>query len=118
MKFFPISLFSPQSLSNDISSRDLPSVLFERTANMEGLQKEFAKVLMMSKKKRDKWVKNHQDFIQDMLDRIRQESSIMVKDFATNELTKSTITEYMVTVQQTLATLEKVVYDNEESKVD
>ena len=115
MKFYPISLVSPQKLSQDVHTQDLPSMLFERTANMEALQKEFSKVLLMSKKKRDRWMQENEEFIQDMLNKIRQESSIMVREFAFSELAKKSVTEYMVTVQQTLATLEKVAYDEEDS---
>jgi hypothetical protein len=117
MKFYPFSNFS-SVFPQPSNPQDLSSLLFERTANMEGLQKEFAKLLLLPKKKKEKWLKSHQDFIQDMLQKIRNESTIMVHEFAFNEVARQTVTEYMVVVQQTLSTLEKIVYDGEEAKVD
>lgn len=117
MKFYPFSNFNT-AFSQPVNPQDLPSMLFERTANMEGLQKEFAKLLLLPKKKKEKWIKSHQDFIQEMLQKIRSESTIMIHEFAFNEIARRTVTEYMVVVQQTLSTLEKIVYDGEESKVD
>lgn len=117
MKFYPIANFS-QPFNQPVNPQDLPGMLFERTANMEGLQKEFAKLLLLPTKKKEKWIKSHQDFIHDMLQKIRNESSIMVHEFAYNELARRTVTEYMVVVQQTLSTLEKIVYDSEQTKLD
>ncbi len=118
MKFFPIapSLFHP--FANNGSAQNITQLLFERTANMEGLQKEFSKLLLQSKKSKEKWLKENQDFIQDMLDAIRSESSLMVHEFMANTVAKSTVIEYMVTVQQTLATLEKLVDDGKKHKMN
>lgn len=115
MKFFPFGdPRQPAAFSADMFSQDLTSILFERTVNLEGLQKEFSKVLKLPEKKREKWIKDHHPFIQEMLQKIRQESSLMVREFAYNEQARKTVTTYMVTLQQTLSTLEKVVYDPKE----
>lgn len=118
MKFFPISTAFSQAFSQSISEKDLSGMLFERTIQMEGLQKEFAKLLLLSKKKQEKWVKANKDFIQEMLQKIRNESTIVVHEFMLNELSRQTVTEYMVTVQQTLATLEKIVDEGKELKAN
>lgn len=119
MKFYPISLVPPQDLFKDLSQPfDIVGMLFERTAQMESLQKEFSKILLMSKKKREKWIKENQDFIQDMLDQIRKESSLMVRDFAFNKVTRNSVTEYMVTVQQTLSMLEKIATETDTKAAD
>lgn len=118
MKFFPISSSFSQAFSQPMSAKDLSGMLFERTAQMEGLQKEFSKLLLLPKKKKDKWIRVHKDFIQEMLQKIRNESSIMVHEFMLNELSRQTVTEYMVTVQQTLSTLEKIVDQDKELKAN
>lgn len=118
MKFFPISSAFFQPFSQPVSAKELSGLLFERTAHMEGLQKEFAKLLLLPKKKKEKWLKAHRDFIQEMLQKIRSESTIMVHELMANELSRRTVTEYMVTVQQTLSTLEKIVDDGKEMKAN
>lgn len=119
MKFYPISLVPPAQLFKDSTPKDqLRELLFERTAEMEGVQKELAKILLYPKKKRDKWVKENQDFINDMLDQIRFESRIRLGDVLSNDSVRTTITEYMVVAQQTLATLEKVMYWGQEVQAD
>jgi hypothetical protein len=117
MKFFPISSLFFQPLTQ-MANHDLPGILFERTAQMEGLQKEFAKLLLLPKKKKEKWIRDHKDFIHDMLQKIRSESSIVIHEFILNELSRKTVTEYMVTLQQTLSTLEKIVGDEKELKAN
>ncbi|MEO8581464.1 MAG: hypothetical protein ABI425_02675 [Patescibacteria group bacterium] len=118
MKFYPISSTFSQAFDGPTNAQDLSGMLFERTAHMEGLQKEFSKLLLLPKKKKDKWIKIHKDFIQEMLHKIRNESSIMIHEFTLNELTRRTVTEYMVTVQQTLSTLEKIVDEGKELRAN
>ena len=118
MKFFPISSTFSQNFNQPMSPQDFSGMLFERTAQMEGLQKEFSKLLLLPKKKKEKWIRTHKDFIQEMLHKIRSESTIMIHEFMLNELSRRTVTEYMVTVQQTLSTLEKIVDDGKELKAN
>jgi len=119
MKFFPFGTAQQfQTFTQDVVSQDLPSVLFERTINLEGLQKEFSKILQMPEKKKERWIKKNQFFIQEMLSKVRHESSLMVREFAFNEQSRKSVTTYMVALQQTLSTLEKVVYDAKEIKME
>lgn len=82
--------------------------------NMEGLQKEFTKILLLPKKKRDKWITGHKEMILDMLYQIRQEGQIVVRNMEMNEVTKRTIVDYMVVLQNIVDTLERMMRETDQ----
>ncbi len=114
MKFYPLQNVS--DVINTPKKLDMVSSLFEKTSKMSLLQREFTKVLLMSKKKREKWVMENQDFIQQLLFTFRQETSLTLNDVIYSEQGKEQVTEYIVVLQQTLSTLERIVFDGEDSK--
>ncbi len=115
MKFFPLADLQPQTRTP--SSQGFTTLLFQRTVTLEGLQKEFTKILLFPRRRREKWLDQHQDFIYQMLHHVRQESSFVVNELITQKTSQQQVTEYMVTLQQTLITLERIVDEADELKV-
>ena len=114
MKFYPLANLYVQAKSP--SAGEFTTLLFQRTATLEGLQKEFTKILLYSKRRRHQWLDKHQDFIVQMLHHVRQESSFVINEVLNQQTAEKQLTEYMVTLQQTLLTLEKIVDEVDELK--
>lgn len=106
MKFFPLGDVQPVVQRSD--SQDLTSILFQQTALLEGLQKELTKISLYPKSRRRKWLEEHQDFIYQMLLRIRYETRSVVDKLINDNQGLSQVAEYMMTLQQTLITLERI----------
>lgn len=112
MKFYPLANLHGQT--QNLNSKEFTTLLFQRTATLEGLQKEFTKILLYSRRRRHLWLDKHQDFIFQMLQHVRQESTFVINEVLTQQTGEKQLTEYMVTLQQTLITLEKIVDEVEE----
>lgn len=109
-KFYPFGSNQDSVISSSFSS-NLPEVLFERIAHMQRFQEYLTDVSLFPQKKRDRWIKKHEWLMKDMFDKIRDESHLTLRDFALDPITKKSVMEYMVTVQQTLAMIEKTLDD-------
>lgn len=114
-KFYPLSnvkLFPQQQIKQNAVVN-----LFEKTSKLGALQKEFSKILLYPKKRREQWILENQSFLQKILYQMRQESSFTLSEAFTTKQAQRQVGEYMLTVEQTLTTLERIV-DESESLTD
>lgn len=110
MKFYPLKKLANPS-KKQLKS-ELASEIFHQIVKLEGIKKEFSKILLYPQQQRRDWVEENADLVTQVLGNIKQESKQIFTDVsALQEMHQ--ITEYFVIVQQTLEVLDRITEESD-----
>lgn len=111
------SFFDWDEFSQESSLK--PSVkveLFSRIHHIEGLARQFERIMLMSKPQRAAWVRENQDLLQDMLDRFVSESFLALDGVELDEEGIQLSIEFVTKLRDVMNMVQSILFGGKRLK--
>lgn len=90
--------------------------LFSRIHHIEGLAKQFERIMLMSKAQRQVWLEENQDFLQDMLDRFVSESFLALDGVELDEQGIQLSIEFVTKLRDVMNMIQSILFGGKRLK--